>query len=85
MATAGDDSTAEMRRHPRGWLIVRFLLREAGPISRHVDLMLNTGRPQSALSRRTHDTLAALGHVTSLSGSSFSIRNARLCEAPLLR
>jgi hypothetical protein len=78
MASAGNEVTAEMSRHPRGWLIVRLALPLVGQIPWELNLMLNTGRPYSALSRTTYATLAALGQVTSATGSSCLIHSARL-------
>ncbi len=78
MASAGNDVTAEMSRHPRGWLVVRFALPLVGLIPWELDLMLNTGRPYSAISRTTYATLAALGQVTPASDSRCLIHSARL-------
>ena len=78
MASAGNDVTAEMVRHPRGWLIVSLPLPLTGQSPWDLNLMLNTGRPYSALSRITYTTLAALGQVTPATGSSCLIHSARL-------
>jgi hypothetical protein len=64
--------------HPRGWIIVRFTLPLVGRLPWNLDLMLNTGRPQSALSRTTYRTLDILGLVEPLSGPGTTIRNARM-------
>jgi hypothetical protein len=83
MAAAHDDVMVEMRHHPRGWLAVRLVLPLVGQLPWDVDLMLNTGRPHSAISPRTHATLVDLGLVAPHAGSRVVIRNARLGGAPL--
>ena len=48
-----------------------------------VFLMLNTGRPQSALSPRTFRLLTTLGHVTQRTGPRVVIRGARIGDMRL--
>jgi hypothetical protein len=83
MAAAHDDVTAEMLRHPRGWFVVRLVLPLIGQLPWDLFLMLNTGRPYSAISPATYIRLADLGLVAPRAGSRVVIRNARLGGAPL--
>ena len=83
MTAANNEIIATLLRHPRGWLILPVtvpLVRQAGL---DVYLMLNTGRPQSAISRDTLRFLTVLGHITSTTGSHFVLGNARLGNTAL--
>jgi hypothetical protein len=76
---APDDAiVTDVIPHPRGWIIVRFSLPLVGRLPWNLDLMLNTGRPQSALSRATYRILNTLGLVEPLNGPGTIIRNARM-------
>jgi hypothetical protein len=77
VTAANNELTATLLRHPRGWLILPVTVPLAGQVGLDVYLMLNTGRPQSALSRTTLHLLTALGHITSTVGSHVLIRNAQ--------
>jgi hypothetical protein len=78
VAAADDEVIVETIRHPRGWIVVPVTLTLADLLPWKLELVLNTGRPWSALSRTTYTTLAALGQATSVTGSRCVIRNAQI-------
>jgi hypothetical protein len=76
--TGGRDISLEGRRHPRGW--VRLLLRASlqPGLFWQIDLMLNTGRPQSVVSPTTRNALAALGLIEPNGTGRFRIPRVRV-------
>ena len=78
MAAAGDSVSAGLIRHPRGWLVVRLSVPMVRDSLIDLYLMLNTGRPHSALSVPIYRMLDALGHLRPSGGTGVVMRNARL-------
>jgi hypothetical protein len=78
VTAANSDVTVDIIRHPRGWYVVALTVPLAGQMTFEVHLMLNTGRPQSAISLGTLRLLRAVGFIAQDAGPRFVIRDARL-------
>jgi len=77
VTAADSEVTVLLFRHPHGWYVVPLTVPLAGQMTFEVHLMLNTGRPQSAISLGTLRLLRAVGFIAPDAGSRFVIRDAR--------
>lgn len=70
-------------RHRQGWIIVRFGLPFSDNLPWPLDLMLNTGRPRTAVSASTRDALTALGHVDEIGRNVVRLHGLQLGGEPV--
>ena len=71
--SAGHELTIQARRHPHGWLMIPVALPLLPGAFWELRLMLNSGRPQSALNARLGAVLAAAGAVERFGGTAYRL------------
>ena len=82
--TAGREFVLPLRSHPHGWLVLPVAVHSAltGTLW-DLELVLNTGRTQSVLSRSMLAAMRALGLFGAQSGPLFVLQRPTVDGAPL--
>jgi len=70
-------------RDPRGWLVIHLMLPLIPRTRWRLDVMLNSGRPQSVISRTSRDRLVVLDLLRHESGDRYRLAGAEADGQPL--
>lgn len=81
--TADGELSIQLAQHARGWLLVRVALPFLPRTPLTLDLMLNTGRPQSALSVSMERALLTLGLLEARGDRTYTLAHAEADGQPL--
>jgi hypothetical protein len=81
--TAGRELIVPIDQHPHGWRILRMTVPLLDRTPWELDLMLNTGRTQSVLSRSMLAAMRALGLFGAQSGPVYVLRQPTADGVPL--
>jgi hypothetical protein len=71
--SAEHEVAIQVRKHSRGWLLVPVRVPLLPGSVWELKLMLNTGRPQSAIDARLGTVLAAAGLIEPLGGAAYRL------------
>ena len=80
--TPGREITIEAIRHPRGWLMLWLMVPLIPGTPWRLNLMLNTGRPQSVISPRTRDALLVFGVLRQRGRNAYILQGAHAAGEP---
>src|SRR3712207_2877827 len=81
--TGGRELIVPLDQHPHGWRILRLSVPLLDRTPWDLDLMLNTGRTQSVLSRTMLEAMGALGLFGAQPGPVFMLRQPAADGVPL--